>query len=550
MNDYIRKANYEGRRKNFEGRRRDCEALGKDYEGTGKKYEALAGRKISTASALRLSLLAIMCLCVVVQARAQDSLDVKMKVSASPALIHVEGRRASGSARWSFRNFYGSAGGLAERVENFALFEDDGSAVGVTKLSPGEFNAAKAVSRFSYDLKLDPPAFYTDEAHVSWLTDERGLLMLADILPLPLKSAKVELTLPVGWNVSTIESRGVDGSFEATDAEHAVFAVGRDVRERRGHAGSMTFTFATTGVWAFDDAEVIDSVEDILKIYEGVTGGVPTQRSLVVLYPLPSSVAGNVWNAETRGSTVVVMSGRLPSKLAAKAQLEGSLTHELFHLWIPNGLALEGEYDWFYEGFTNYEAMRVAMRRGQLTFQDYLNTLGREYDSYRSARGAKEVSLPEASQRRWSGGTPLVYHKGMLVAFLYDLTLLRATEGKSSLGDVYRELFRRFGEASQRADGSVQRADANSSVIKILGDMPGMSEFVRRYIGSAADIELGAAIEGFGLVIEPGGARTHVGVSDSLQPRQRELLRKLGYNEKSDADARKLHERLKRQMPR
>ena len=90
-----------------------------------------------------------------------------------------------------------------------------------------------------------------------------------------------------------------------------------------------------------------------------------------MLLPLPQAgAAGNLWSAETRGSTVVLVSGRLPSRLAARAQLDGALTHELFHLWVPNGLALEGEYDWFYEGFTNYVALRAGMRRGQLTFHD------------------------------------------------------------------------------------------------------------------------------------------------------------------------------------
>ena len=261
-----------------------------------------------------------------------------------------------------------------------------------------------------------------------------------------------------------------------------------------------------------------------------------------MLLPLPPTMPGNLWAAETRGSTVVLMSGRLPSKLAARAQLDGSLTHELFHIWVPNGLALEGEYDWFYEGFTNYLALRVGMRRGQLTFNDYLGALGREFDAYRAARGAsKEISLVEASRRRWAGAASLVYHKGMLVAFLYDLTLMRATSGKSSLEDAYAELFRRHAGA---------RAEGNRAVGEVLGAMPGMRDFVGRYVEGAEELSLASLTEPFGLRVEPGGARTHVGVAASLDARQRELLRKLGYNEKSDAEARRLHEQLKKRLPK
>lgn len=474
-----------------------------------------------------------------------QSLDVKIKVvSVSPARVRVEGKRDVSGSAWSLRNFYGSAGGLAERVESFALYDESGAAVDVKKLAPGEFSAERPASRFSYEMRLDPPAFVSDSSHVSWLTADGGLLMLADLLPLPLTNAKVALTLPDGWKVSSAEERNAAGLFDVSDAERAVFAVGRGLRERRGRAGGTAFTLATAGEWAFSDAEAADSVEEILKLHQETAGGSAPKRPLIVLLPLPQQgAAGNLWSAETRGATVVLLSGRLPSKLAARAQLDGSLTHELFHLWVPNGLGLGGEYGWFYEGFTNYVALRAGMRRGQLTFDDYLNALGRAYDSYRSARGTKEASLLEASQRRWTGSGALVYHKGMLVAFLYDLTLMRQTGGKSSLDAVYRELHRRYGRGERREDG-------DRAVTEILGGMSDMRGFVERYVEGATEITLPPLLAPLGLELKPGGARTHVGVRDSLEPAQRELLRKLGYNEGRDAESRKLHERLRGRAPR
>ncbi|HST52969.1 MAG TPA: hypothetical protein VLJ61_13240 [Pyrinomonadaceae bacterium] len=512
------------------------------HELDGKRRRRKESRRFARGLLSSGCLLASLVLSAV--AASAQALDVKIKVvRTSPSVVHVEGRRQGGAGSWSFRNFYAGASGLAGRVENFALADESGASVAVNKLAPGEFSAAKPAVRFSYDIKLDPPTFISDAAHVSWLTADRGLLMPGDILPLPLADAKIELTLPQGWSVSTVEAKNADGSFDVAKAESSVFVVGRDLREERARAGGMTATLAAAGEWSFKDDDAAGSAAEILKIYADVMGGALRQRSLIVLLPLPQSAAGNLWSAETRGSTVVVLSGRLPSKLAAQAQLDGALTHELFHLWIPNDLALEGEYDWFYEGFTNYMALRAAMRRGQLTFNDYLNTLGREYDAYRSARGAKEISLPEASERRWSGSTALVYHKGMLVAFLYDLTLMRQTNGRQWLGDVYRELFRRYGRGGERADG-------NRAVIDALGSMTGARDFVSRYVEGASEISLDTLIEPFGLRIEPGGARTHIGVADAPEHAQRELLRKLGYNEKQDAGARELHESMKKRLPR
>jgi M61 glycyl aminopeptidase len=499
---------------------------------------------------LRLSFALVFLVCLAGTAGARPvevktrPLEVKISVtSLSPALIHIEGRKSEGATAWSFRNFYGSVAGLAERVENFTLSDDGGAEVSVRKLAPGEFSSARAATRFAYDVKLDPPAFSTDAAHVSWLDAGRGLLMPGDLLPQPLADAKVTLQLPAGWAVSTVDEKDADGAYDLSEAERAVFAIGRDLRERQGRAGRTAFTLVTAGEWAFTDAEAAQSIEEILGIYNDLTRAAPARASAVVLLPLPPPSPGDLWAAETRGSTVVLMSGRLASKLAAKAQLDGSLMHELFHLWVPNGLALEGEYDWFYEGFTNYTALRAGMRRGQLTFNDYLNALGREFDAYRAARGTKEASLVEASQKRWAGAAPLVYHKGMLVAFLYDLTLARGTAGKSSLADVYPELFRRHARGSAGAEG-------NHALVELLSGMAGMSDFVGRYVTGSDEINLSALIEPFGLRVEPFGARTHVGVAPSPDSRQRELLRKLGYNEKPDAEAKRLHDSMRKRLPK
>lgn len=490
---------------------------------------------------LRLCCASLLLCCASLTAPAQW-LDVKVEVvSTSPARVRVEGRREAGATDWSFRKAYAGAVGLERRLENFSLADEQGADVPSRQLAPGEFEAARPATRFSYLLKLDPPEFVTDSPHVSWLTEEFGLLMLGDVLPLRSGKARVSLTLPAGWGVSTAEEKDAAGRFAVSEAEEAVFALGRGLRERRGREGGMEFVFASAGEWAFADAEAFDTVGELLKIYERMMGGAPRRRVAFTLLPLPRPGGANVWAAETRGATVTLVSGRLPSKLAALAQLDGALTHETLHLWVPNALALEGEYDWFYEGFTNYQALRAGLRRGRLRFNDYLGALGRTFDAYKAARAGGELSLPEASRRRWSGGAGLVYHKGMLVAFLYDLTLMRRTDGRNSLDDAYRELFRRFGGGRGRDDG-------NKAVTDVLAGMPGMRDFTERFVTQAAAVELAPTVAPFGLVVEPGGVRTHVGVAPHPERAQRELLRKLGYNEKLEAEARDVRQRTRRRQ--
>lgn len=472
-------------------------------------------------------------------ARAQG-LDVKITlVSAEPPRVRVEGRRYGGATAWSFRNSYAGILGLASRVENFVLTDESGAEVTTVRRAPGEFESERAATRFRYTVNLEPPSTLTNAAHVSWLAPERGLLMLGDLLPLPARQASVDIELPAGWHVSSGYALTALVKYSVPDAEDAVFLVARDVRSARGRAGSVVYECGVTGAWAFDDREVESTVSELLKEYEKTFGGAPRRGANVIVTPFPRTAAAQTWSAETRGGTVTIVSGAWPSKVAAIAQLGGVLSHELLHLWVPNGLALDGDYDWFYEGFTLYLAMRARMRQGQFSFQDYLNTLGRAFDAYAAARGSDELSLVELSRRRWTGGSALVYNKGLLVAFLYDLALMKRTGGRSSLEEVYGKLFQRFG-------GDVNRADGNASVAGALGEVGGMREFVSTHVESPVAINLSAALVPFGLRAETLAGRTRVSVAESTNKEQRELLKKLGYNEKSDADTRRLHEKLRK----
>ena len=78
----------------------------------------------------------------------------------------------------------------------------------------------------------------------------------------------------------------------------------------------------------------------------------------------------------------------------------------MLHLWVPNSLKLEGDYDWFFEGFTLYTALRTSQELGcnRLSKRCSIPS-ARVYDVYISH--PDEESLIEASERRWtSSGSP------------------------------------------------------------------------------------------------------------------------------------------------
>src|SRR6266571_3778269 len=277
---------------------------------------------------------------------------------------------------WSFRNDYAGISDLGARVDGLKLFDPAGAEVPARKIAPGQFEAATAAGKFRYEVNLAPPARASDAARVSWLNKEQGLLMLADLLPVSQsKSAnsrgdvKVLFKLPAFCAVYSNEKESAQGGFKVADADRAVFVVGIHLRSSRTNVSGMTFGLVTDGDWAFADGEALKLGADVLKIDREVFGAMPSKQVTLILLPFPQPAAVSTWSAETRGSTVTLLMGKPPSKTAALSQLSVPLTHELFHLWVPNALALTGEYDWFYEGFTVYQASRAAVRLELLTFQ-------------------------------------------------------------------------------------------------------------------------------------------------------------------------------------
>ncbi|HEY9281982.1 MAG TPA: hypothetical protein VIP46_00875 [Pyrinomonadaceae bacterium] len=444
-------------------------------------------------------------------------------VSLAPPRVKIQGRRNAPATAWSFRNAHAGMLGLAERVENFSLADERESPVPVRKLAPGEYEAARPAARFAYEVRLDPPADNNNAAHVSWLTPTHGLLMTGDLLPLPHGRARLHLIPPRGWQ-TTAPPVTAPGTFGVGDAASAVFLVGPNVREQRAKVRGAELSVAFAGDWPFEDGEAVEIATQIFNEHARSFGGAPGADPTVIIAPHPRPSAASQWSAEARGRTVTLLIGRAPTRQSALARLAGPLAHELFHLWVPNGLALSGDYDWFYEGFAVYQSLRVGVRLGHQNFNDHLDALARTYDSYRREAARDNLSLLDASSRRWSGSNALVYHKGALVAFLYDLELRRRTNGKRTLDDALRDLFRRNSTSTATADG-------NTAVTAALeAALAAETDFTRRYVRSVHRIDLAEELRPHGLNVITGQGRTRIIVSESLSGSQRALLRQIGYN--------------------
>ncbi len=470
-------------------------------------------------------------LCLLIGVAGAHSQTTKVEISVtslSPARIRIHAELPAAANALSFRNAYAGILGLGERIENLEATNADGQTIEIRKLAPGEFQSNEKFLRVTYDVSVPEPARPSDLSHISWLNSERGLLMLGDLLPQSvgrsqsLKSASVSILIPKNWRVAANIGK-VGSQFVTDDLETAIFLVGPTVQEKKQRFSASNFSLITSGEWPFSNGDAVGMARWILEENSRVTGSTLRRAAFLMLLPYPGDAGPEKWSAETRGNTVVLVLGQKGSRKRVLSKLGIVLSHELFHLWVPNSLQLQGDYDWFFEGFTLYQALRTDLRLGLITFDDYLTTIARVYDSYRANAELDKLSLIEASERRWTNSPSLVYEKGMLVAFVYDLALRSQTNCGASLEDVYAEVFRL--PATGQANG-------NKTIIRILTAKKGMASFAKSYIENPAVVSLTAGLEPFGIQLQPrasGVRSTQFSVRRDLNESQRKLLGCIGY---------------------
>jgi predicted metalloprotease with PDZ domain len=448
--------------------------------------------------------------------------------SVAPARVRIDAELSAATNALSFRNSYGGSLGLGERIEMLEAVNARGESVAVQKLAPGEFQTAEKFTRFRYEVNVAEPSRPAQMSHVSWVNREQGLLMLADLLPTARKdsgnlpSALITVDVPVGWSIAS-NAKHEGSQFSTDDPDNAVFLIGPLVHEQTQQLlATNSLSIITSGQWPFSNKDASKIARKLIEEYSKVTRFDLKRNPVLMLIPFPGEAGPESWSAETRGNDVVLLLGRRASGKRVLSRLGIVLSHELFHLWVPNSLQLTGDYDWFFEGFTLYQALRMALRLRLISFDDYLSTIARVYDSYSLSIDRDRISLIEASERRWTNSSSFVYEKGMLAAFIYDLSLRNRSNCRVSLDDVYADLFR----TSATGQGS-----ANEIIIKLLSEQHGLESFAKDYVESAGKIELDSVVAPYGIQVQhasPGANATKLVISHNLNKVQRKLLGCIG----------------------
>lgn len=443
--------------------------------------------------------------------------------STSPNIVQVKGVISKQSnLNWFFLKSVANADNLGARISDFQLFDERSRVVVVKKLADGEYLAAPEATTFQYRINLEPLPNAAAKAHVSWISGEQGILMLDDLLPQfsannQKAAVKISIELPTDWRIISGEKPAGENIYAVENVAGAVFVVGKNWRETK----TTNLNLAISGEWQFSDAAAAQMADEIYIEYVKLFGEIPHGKPQIILARLPKTAKFGRWEAETRGRNITIVSSDMPFNTQSLQRLHEQLRHEIFHLWMPNNLNLSGNYDWFYEGFALYQSLRLGVQLNKLRFNDFLETLARAHsiDSLQT----QKTSLIFASNNRWNGANTQVYARGMVVAFLIDIAILRHSKGKKSLDEVLREVYQKHNIANSRTDG-------NEAILAILQANKDLQPIIEKYIKNTDKIAWQNDLEAVGIEFSEQNFTTKLSVKAKPNGRQKDLLDKLGYN--------------------
>lgn len=316
-----------------------------------------------------------------------------------------------------------------------------------------------------------------------------------------------------GWRVATAMTR--DGAApwspgryraESYDAliDHPV-EMGHFSLERF-EAGGVTHHLAVTGAHRGDLSRMAGDLARICEAHIGLFGGPAPLPEYLFLLTVTGSGYGGL---EHRASSSLLASRDDlprpgdPGVGEGYRSLLGLCSHEYFHTWnvkrikpaafVPYDLSREVHTTllWWFEGATSYYDDLALVRAGVISPGSYLELLGQAATRVWRGAGRHRQSIAESSFDAWTrfykqdenapNAIVSYYSKGALVVLALDLLLRRRSEGRTTLDDLVRMLWERYG----RTGAGVPEDGVEAAAAELAGG--GLEDFFARCVHGTED---------------------------------------------------------------
>lgn len=301
----------------------------------------------------------------------------------------------------------------------------------------------------------------------------------------------------------------------------------------RFEADGVPHEMVVTGRTEFDAARLR---EDLAKICTTQIALFGTPAPFANYLFMTMAVGDGYGGLEHRASTALICSRKDLPAVGAKSRDEayrvflGLCSHEYFHAWNVKRIKPaafkpyrlhEENYTrllWVFEGFTSYYDDLALVRAGVITVEEYLGLVAKTVMAVERNAGRLRQSVAESSYDAWikyyrqdeNSPNAIVsyYQKGALIALGLDLTIRAKTDGRYSLDDVMRHLWREYGEESAGVP-----EDAMSGIIRAATGVD-MRREIARWVDGCEDVPVERLFKPFGIAVgrKPGNVLTGLGI--------------------------------------
>jgi predicted metalloprotease with PDZ domain len=213
-----------------------------------------------------------------------------------------------------------------------------------------------------------------------------------------------------------------------------------------------------------NEPRLLQDFSDFTELQMNLFGDIPCTQYHFLFHFVPYFLRHGV---EHSNSTVITMGPAADFQQEHLYQdLLGISCHELFHTWnvkcirpvemLPYDFTRENysEQGYVYEGVTTYYGDSLLWRSGVLTAEEWMDVVHDHVQDYANNHGRFNLSVAQSSWDTWLDGYVAgipwrkvsIYNEGFLIALMCDLILISRSGGKTSLDDVMRKLYDRFGK--------------------------------------------------------------------------------------------------------
>jgi len=352
---------------------------------------------------------------------------------------------------------------------------------------------------FSYDFAVQQSTFKNSLLPVmnqSFFTGfGNRMLTFPTVEGQEIERVTLKINAPKGWSIVT--SRGVGDSWVLDGVKDLMgtlicagdyFTAGFELPHKNSDKVTRVHV-AIQGKYNWDEKQFVDDFKRLVRGQMDFFGGDhPVPIQFLALHVLPDGqrvrTPGFNRRAPDHDSVLAVHTAKISPK---DFGFLGMLAHEHLHNWYPHTMKSDLGL-WFTEGLTDYVAYRGLLANGLHDQTQFTSMLSQWFREYHYCIRTNDQNL-------------MPYRRGMLAAWIFDIELRRATDGKHGLTDVLQNLI-----ASKPAGGIVQRKHFVTMLKKISGK--DMEQLYKSLVEDETTIDLAKHLDGTGFGISPKGAIT------------------------------------------